>query len=286
MSKLKLNSTLSTLRHVKNRQSEEVLKEFSDLVDVVSSLRSPNGCPWDKEQTHQSLAPYALEETCEMIEAIEKNDMCHLKEELGDVLFQVLLHSEMAEEAKNFTLNDVIQGIRDKIVRRHPHVFEDLQVKDSAEVIANWNQIKKIEKKQDKKIMSWGLPPALPALQTAYKIGLKTQKEAFDWDQPNQVFEKVKEELQELHDAIQSGDLKEIEHEMGDVLFSLAQYARHLGIEPETAVRKTNQRFEQRYFLMKDLIEEAGLDWEKMGTFDKEIYYKKAKEILKIKGLK
>lgn len=230
-------------------QPPKTLNHFDSLVQVIRDLRGPEGCPWDKEQTHQTLTPYAIEETFEMVEAIESGDDAHMCEELGDVLFQVVLHAQLANERNAFNINDVVDSITSKIVRRHPHVFSDTKVENASEVLKNWDEIKKAEKKNkpEKKKSALDVPVGLPALQRAHKIGEKTEKYKFDWSEAQQVLAQLKAEITELEEALIEKDASHIEHEMGDVLFSAAQVARHISVEPETALRHANDRFTSRF---------------------------------------
>lgn len=261
------------------------LRQLESLVEIVKSLRAPDGCPWDKEQTHESLTQYVIEETHELVEALELPESSlkdeKIKEELGDVLFQVILHAQLATERGAFTLNDIIEGISEKLVRRHPHVFADLKVSDSEEVIRNWEKIKKQEKAaKDEDAYALNVPP-LPALQRAYKIGKRTEKMQFDWDDAEGVMLKVEEEFEELREAIEEGGDKAIAHELGDVLFSLAQLGRHLEMEPEYVLRRANQRFEGRFNKMVEIARLEKKDWGALTLEEKEAYWQKAKAALK-----
>ena len=265
------------------------LRHIESLVEIVASLRGPGGCPWDKEQTHESLTQYAIEETHELVEALElpasdtTKDL-KMKEELGDVLFQVVLHAQLAAERGAFTLEDVIAGISEKLVRRHPHVFADTQVADTAEVIRNWEEIKKQEKASSAAPSPYALNvPPLPALQKAYKIGKRTEKLKFDWEDMDGVLAKVEEEYQVLREALDEGTDSEIEHELGDALFSLAQLGRHVQMEPEQVLRKANQRFENRFNTMVELVAKDHKDFSAMTLEQKEEYWQKAKLLLKKK---
>jgi tetrapyrrole methylase family protein/MazG family protein len=224
------------------------LRTFEALRQVVTALRGPDGCPWDKEQTHRSLTPYAIEEAFELVDAIEMGSRDEIVEELGDYLLQVVLHAELGRQDADFTLEDVLEAINSKMIRRHPHVFGDTPAKNSDEVLANWAVLKSQEK--PKPSDSFGLPTGLPALQKAQKIGGKTKGYAFDWTQANEVLAKVEEELGELRAELVSGNQQRQQAEMGDLLFSLAQLSRHLGFEAEQALRETNRRFETRFFKM------------------------------------
>lgn len=225
---------------------------FSDLVEVVSKLRGPNGCPWDKEQNQKSLVKFILEEAFEVAEAIESESQQEICEELGDYLFQVILQAEIAQELGEFTLKDIIESITNKMIRRHPHVFSDTQVADSDEVKKNWELIKAEEKAlKEKKSQTnktiFNYPKNLPSLMAASKIGHKTAGYAFDWSNPQQVLCKVNEEIEELTEALQQKNISHIQHEIGDVLFSVAQLARHLNLDPEHSLRQANRRFQNRF---------------------------------------
>lgn len=238
-------------------QPPSILNTFEALLQIVTDLRGPDGCPWDKEQTHASLTPYAIEETHEMVEAIESGHDAHMCEELGDVLFQVILHAQLAKERGAFDIKDVIEGITQKVVRRHPHVFGDVKVSDSAEVMKNWDEIKKTEKKHNPPQSLFNIPKSLPALHSAHTIGEKTRKYRFDWQETAEVMAQLKSEISELEQALGDtgpGRQKHLEHEIGDVLFSAAQLARHAGIDPEASLRETNRRFIRRFEYMVQQI--------------------------------
>lgn len=262
----------------------EDLNDFTSFVQIVASLRSPGGCPWDLEQTHQTLAPYALEEVCELIEALERGSDPHICEELGDVLLQVVLHARLAEEGRRFTISDVIRGISEKMLRRHPHVFGDTQVAGAEEVLRNWQQIKATESKTkvpEGTAQSFDIPLVLPALQRAAKIGQKTRRFKFDWTAPNEVMNKVDEEVAELREALTQGDPAACRHEIGDLLFSVAQLARHLDMDPEQALREGNARFEARFFLMREIADETqaldGRSYESRTPQELESFWQAAK---------
>lgn len=262
------------------------LRQIESLVEIVASLRGPDGCPWDKEQTHESLTQYAIEETHELVEVLElpasTDKDQKMKEELGDVLFQVILHTQLAAERGAFTLEDVVAGISEKLLRRHPHVFGETTVSDTAEVIRNWEAIKKQEKASQGELSPYALNvPPLPALQRAHKIGKRTEKLKFDWNNVDEVLVKVEEEYQELREALDEGSDAEIEHELGDALFSLAQLGRHLEMEPEQVLRRANQRFESRFNKMIELTTLDQKDFSTLTLEEKESYWQKAKALLK-----
>lgn len=288
---------------------KDIRERIQALVDIVADLRGPNGCPWDKEQNHSTLARYAIEETFEMVESLEEREayrrkmgdsfspnqapfvsLSHkFKDELGDVLFQVVLHSQLAKEEGSFTFEDVIQSIAEKLVRRHPHVFSDVSVSGIDEVWKNWEAIKKAEKAaRGENTALISVPPNLPALQRALAIGEKTHKMKFDWEGPQDVWLKVEEEFAELQEAMDNDVMSEIEHELGDVLFSLAQLARHYELDPEQVLRIANDRFLGRFEKMmqeyrsttpkatdaEDLLKQFGA----LSTEEKEKFWTLAKK--------
>jgi MazG family protein len=239
---------------------ESIKEEFQRLVDIIAALRNPNGgCPWDLEQTHTSLIPYLIEESYEVVDSIESQDG-QLAEELGDVLLQVMLHSQIALDAGEFSIATVIKTLNEKLIRRHPHVFGDTNAETVQKVLANWEVIKAEEKKSkstEKKGLLSGLPKALPALQRAHRIGEKVARVGFDWDSSEEVFDKVLEELEELKVEIaskkaQSAALRE---ELGDLLFSLAQFSRLLGFNAEEVLREANGKFQNRFEKVEALSE-------------------------------
>lgn len=260
------------------------LKDLNSLIQIIADLRGPEGCPWDLDQNHQTLASYAIEEVHELVEAIEQKDDLHMCEELGDVLFQVVLHSRLAEERNKFNLSDVIEAISKKIVRRHPHVFAGLKITDKNDILINWDAIKKLEKANTpaKIKKSIEVPESLPALQRAFKIGEKTKVYGFDWNELKTVISQLKAELTELEDALAEpeGQIKDqhVFHEMGDVLFSAAQVARHLEIEPESSLREANRRFLGRFEKMLTLGKVTADEFAKLTSKEKESLWCDAKK--------
>lgn len=220
---------------------------FEQLLGIMRKLRAPGGCPWDAEQTHETLTRYLLEETYEVIEAIDEKSPEHLKEELGDLLLQPVFHAAIAEESGDFTIQDVISTLCDKLVRRHPHVFGDLEIKTSAEQIENWEKIKRMEKGDERPSALSGVPDHLPALLKAHKISEKASQVGFDWEHADQVLAKVMEELHEFEEAWAGGDPERMEDELGDLLFATANLGRFLHLNPEEALRKTITRFKKRF---------------------------------------
>lgn len=223
---------------------------FTRLVDIMARLRSPGGCPWDLEQTHTSIKPYLIEEAYEVAEAIDDEDADELCKELGDLLLQVVFHARIADEAGNFDIDQVVTAINEKMVRRHPHVFGDDNVKDAEHVLDNWALIKAQErkdaKKQDQSELA-GVPRALPALLRAHRLGEKAGRAGFDWPDVSGVLDKVEEELAEVRAAIDAGDTVATEAEVGDLLMSVASLARHTGCHAEDALQKANDRFVGRF---------------------------------------
>jgi nucleoside triphosphate diphosphatase len=231
---------------------------FENLVTIMRRLRGPGGCPWDAEQTHESLTRYLLEEVYEVIEAIDEQSPEHLKEELGDLLLQPVFHAAIAEETGSFTIEDVIQSLTDKLIRRHPHVFGDMLITDSAAQIENWEQIKKAEKGARRTSALSGVPAHLPALLKAQKITEKASRVGFDWEHVDQVVAKVMEELHEFEEAMAGGDNERMEAELGDLLFAIVNLGRFLSINPEAALRKTINRFQQRFRHVEESLHDQG----------------------------
>ncbi|REJ75295.1 MAG: nucleoside triphosphate pyrophosphohydrolase [Acidobacteria bacterium] len=243
-------------------------EKFDKLVAVMERLRAPGGCPWDREQTYGSLARYLLEETYETFDAIQHAESTgetdELREELGDVLLQVVFHSTIAKEKGDFTIEDVADGVAEKLILRHPHVFEDKNLETAGEVLANWDELKKEERrksgKREKKKESIldEVTIHFPALLEGLKLTSKAAKVGFDWENSEQVLEKLDEELDELHKAVEKGGSEEIEEEIGDLLFVLLNLARKLEVEPETALKKTNRKFRKRFAYIEKELENGG----------------------------
>jgi len=228
---------------------------FSRLVEIMAQLRSPEGCPWDREQTHQSLRPYLLEEAYEVLEVLDHEQYDELVKELGDLLLQVIFHAQIASEAGRFTISDVIAGISDKLVRRHPHVFGDLKVNSAAEQKILWEQLKKSEGKNS---VIDGVPAALPALQRAQRLQQKAGTIGFEWEKLEQVIEKFQSELIELAEARDTGDMKQIEDEFGDVLFALVNIGRWLNLSAEDALRQACEKFSRRFRFVEERVAASG----------------------------
>ena len=293
---------------------------LQNFIATVAQLRAPDGCPWDREQTHRSLVPYLIEEAYELAEAIENGRDVEILEELGDVLLQVVLHAQIASEAERFSIDDVARVVNEKMIRRHPHVFGDAQSGRTAsdfagiqsdEVLKNWNTIKAAEKKEAGKKDSasvstelrFDVPIGLPALQRSAKIGEKTRKRRFDWPDWRGVMAKIDEEMSELKRALAESkntvhvptDFAEkgpsndpIANEIGDLLFTVAQLARHRGLDPEQCLRDTNSRFERRFEVLNqmaaDLEKVDGRNWEARAQSELEVLWQKAKDKLRAEG--
>ncbi|HAN95849.1 MAG: nucleoside triphosphate pyrophosphohydrolase [Limnochordia bacterium] len=234
---------------------------WSNLVNIVAKLRSPEGCPWDRAQTHTSLKRFLLEEAYELLEAIDAGDPQAMKDELGDVLLQVLLHAQIAAENGQFSMDDVITNLSEKLVRRHPHVFGQVSAETPEEVMVNWEAIKRREKagSQRTSVLD-GVPKELPALMRAEKIQKKAAKVGFDWDHTWEVVEKVKEEFKELEEAAAAGQQAELEEELGDLLFAVVNLARFIKVDPEFALQKATAKFIERFHLLESYAQEADLD--------------------------
>jgi MazG family protein len=235
-------------------------KQLARLRAIMHRLRAPGGCPWDAEQTHASLVPNLIEEAYETVDTIQRGDHEHLKEELGDLLLQVIFHSELAEETGHFNLDDVARGISDKLVRRHPHVFAQSDAATSDAVLQQWDEIKRAEKGDEEKPYLHGVGKGLPALLRAAKIQKKASKVGFDWPDEAGVLAKLREELDELETAIDAGDSAAVDEELGDLLFSVVNLARFRKIDPEVLMASANAKFEERFAAMERELKQHGLD--------------------------
>lgn len=254
--------------------------DLSPLQDIIKTLREPGGCPWDIAQTHESIRKNLIEETYEVIEAIDLQDADLLQEELGDLLMQVVFHARMAEEAGNFSMQDVIDGVTAKLVRRHPHVFGDVQAADAGSALLSWEKVKKAEKKNRKHILD-GVPKDLPALMAAQKLQGKAAKVGFDWQEAEPVWQKVQEELTELREALAEKSQEHIDEELGDVLFSLVNLARFINVDSELALLACNEKFRQRFAHVEARVNAAGGKWENFTLEQLDEFWHEAKKDLK-----
>lgn len=239
------------------------IRTLDRLHEIVSILRSPGGCPWDREQTHQSIRKNLIEETYEVLETIDEDDPDHMREELGDLLLQIMLHSQMEEEVGTFSVFDVIQELNEKLVYRHPHVFGELSAEDAEAALRNWDAMKAEEKRRkgiepERLSALSGVPRDLPALMKAYKLQKKAAKVGFDWEHIDAVWAKLEEEILELREAVKMKDLSEQTLELGDVLFSVVNTARFIGVDPEEALSQTVSKFVRRFSYVEERLHEAG----------------------------
>lgn len=234
--------------------------QLARLRAIMHRLRAPGGCPWDAEQTHQSIIPNLIEEAYETVDTIQRGDHEHLKEELGDLLLQVVFHSELAEEAGRYNLDDVARGISDKLVRRHPHVFSLGDATTSAAVLQQWDTIKRTEKGDEERPYLHGVGNGLPALLRAAKLQKKAAKVGFDWPDEAGVIDKIREEIRELESAIEIEDTDAADEELGDLLFSVVNLARFRNLDPEILMANANTKFEKRFATMEQALKQQGLD--------------------------
>ncbi|WP_019640018.1 nucleoside triphosphate pyrophosphohydrolase [Paenibacillus fonticola] len=258
-------------------------RSFQRLHEIVAILRSPDGCPWDREQTHQSIRKNLIEETYEVLETIDEDDPDHMQEELGDLLLQVMLHSQMEEETGTFTAYDVIQSLNEKLIYRHPHVFGELGAKDAEAALNNWEAMKAEEKRrkgiqpEEQSALS-GVPRDLPALMKAYKLQKKAAKAGFDWEDISGVWAKIEEELAELKESVEKGqDAKEQALELGDVLFSVVNAARFIGADPEEALSLTIRKFIRRFEYVEKRLKESGKTLATSSLSEMDVYWDEAK---------
>lgn len=234
---------------------------FSELVAIMARLRGPDGCPWDRKQTHATLRPYLLEEAYEALEAIDAEDDAELCKELGDVLLQVVFHAQIAAEEGRFDIEAVGQAIVDKLVRRHPHVFDDASADGADEVLLRWEQIKKQERREQGKAapsLLEGIPKHLPALMRAHRVQARVAQQGFDWDDIDGALDKVEEEFAEVRQAWEQGKAAAVEEEFGDLLFSLVNASRFLSVEPEQALRRAVAKFEHRFRALEATVHARG----------------------------
>lgn len=249
------------------------MESFDKLVSIMETLRQK--CPWDREQTHQSLKTYALEEVYEVLESIDKEDDQNLQEELGDLLIQILFHSIIANERGKFSLDDVLQTVSEKLIYRHPHVFSDTKVKDSTEVLHNWELLKKQE---NKKSQFANVPTILPALLKAYRVQSKAARVGFDWPDISGVWGKIEEEINELKEVIESHEKDHIREELGDLLFSVVNLARFLKVDPEDALRLTTDKFIRRFHFIEEELEKKGSSFNETTLEEMDKIWEQAKE--------
>lgn len=255
------------------------MTEFERLKDIVKKLRSPDGCPWDKEQTHKSLLPFLFEETNEVADTIIRQDMVHMKEELGDLLLQIMLHSEIETETDHFSVDDVIKDLSDKLIRRHPHVFGDKEAENPQAVLKIWEQAKKDEKKDKHKFILDKVPYNFSPLLRCFKLQKEASKVGFDWDDYKGPLSKIDEELIELKDAIDHKDNENIEHEIGDMIFALVNLGKFFDIRGDVALTKANHRFYNRFLHVEKSVKKSGKSFKEHSLNELDKYWDEAKEI-------
>jgi tetrapyrrole methylase family protein/MazG family protein len=238
--------------------SEMKKKGFGDLVTIMARLRGVDGCPWDRRQTKADLRPFLIEEAYEILEVLDRGDDKGLCEELGDLLFHIVFMARIAEEEGAFDIDDVTQGVAEKMIRRHPHVFGGSEVSGPGEVEANWAKLKAAEKPRES--LMEGIPLHLPALMRAYRLTQRASKVGFDWENKDQVWEKLQEELQEFQGALGRGEEEELREELGDILFTLVNLARFIGVDPEDALRRVTHKFAERFQYIEKQLYKKGKD--------------------------
>lgn len=267
------------------RENKKVQENFLRLVQTMDRLRAPDGCPWDKVQTEATVKNHLLEEAYEVLAAVEANNPQNVCEELGDLLFLIIFLTLIYEERGLFNINDVMEGISAKITRRHPHVFGTGKCSDASEVKENWYRIKRQEKEQsgDKSLFG-SIPSQLPSLIRAQRIGTRAARVGFDWENAEGVWEKLEEEIAEFKEAFRKKDKAPMEHEIGDVLFTMANLSRHLKIDAEQALRDTLSRFLLRFKKMEDMVEARGRSLEELPPPEKDVAWEEAKDSLKVKS--
>ena len=253
---------------------KEQLEAFDRLLNIMDDLREK--CPWDKKQTLQSLRHLTIEETYELGDAILENDLQEVKKELGDVLLHIIFYAKIGSETEDFDIGDVINNISEKLIHRHPHIYGDVKVQDEEEVKQNWEQLKL---KEGKKSVLEGVPNSLPAMIKANRVQDKVAGVGFDWEKPEQVWEKVQEELSELNQEIENGTPESIESEFGDVLFSMINYARFIKVNPENALERTNKKFISRFQYLEEASKKLGKPLKDMTLAEMDVYWNEAKKL-------
>jgi len=252
-------------------------RSFSDLVKLMTRLRGPDGCPWDREQTLTTLKPFIIEEAYEVIDAIDRDDRQALAEELGDFLLQAVFVAEIAREEGSFEIDDAITVLHDKLVRRHPHVFADVEARDAEQVLVNWEKLKNEERKAENKSVLDGVPQALPALLKASRLTEKAARVGFDWRRAEDVFAKIEEEVGELREAVARGDARNIHDELGDLLFAIANIARKLDVNAEEALQSANRKFKRRFTAMESAVRADGRNLDQLSLEQMDALWDEAK---------
>jgi len=257
---------------------EELLSHtFSRFREVIRILRSPEGCPWDREQTHESLRRYLIEEVYELIDAIDDEEDAGIIEELGDLLLQIMMHCQIGEDDGFFTVDEVIRGVTEKMIHRHPHVFGDVEVESTEDVNRNWEALKRQEKQERTSILD-GIPRSLPALMRSFKLQKKGRKAGFEWEHVEEIWDKFKEEIEEFNQAAASGSQEEMEAELGDVFFILVNIAIQYGINPEFALTRTNEKFISRFQYIEEQLKKQGKELEEASLAEMDAFWNEAKK--------
>ncbi|MGN7313240.1 nucleoside triphosphate pyrophosphohydrolase [Alkalicoccobacillus gibsonii] len=260
------------------RDESLLREEFATLRQVIATLRGPNGCPWDKKQTHESLKPYLIEEAYEVLDAIDQQDDEHLVEELGDVLLQVMLHAQIGEDAGWFSIQDVVAAVTNKMIRRHPHVFGEGTAHTAEDVLTNWDAIKKAEKGDAETSLLTDIPTALPGLMKAIALQKKAAKVGFDWGNVEPIWDKLDEELTEWKDELAGADKQKMEAELGDVLFTIANVARFYKLDAEQAIAQTNMKFKKRFEYIEERVKEQGKQVTELSLDELESIWQESKQ--------
>ncbi|MFP4497248.1 MAG: nucleoside triphosphate pyrophosphohydrolase [Vulcanimicrobiota bacterium] len=257
-------------------------EKFIELVEIMARLRGEQGCPWDKKQNHRSLMPYLIEETYEVLESIEDEKPGELAEELGDLMLQIVFHSEIGRQADEFNICDVLDSINQKLIRRHPHIFGNVEVENAEDVVRNWEEIKLREKnRKPRKSLMDGIPQGMPALLYGRRLQERAAGVGFDWPDINGVLEKVEEEIAELREAFENDRKEEITDELGDLLFALVNIGRWKKVNPEEALRKTCKKFERRFKVIEEEAEKRGVSLSDMDLYEMEDIWQKSKKLEK-----
>ncbi len=268
-------------------QPMNVKRTFQDLVELMTRLRAPDGCPWDREQNYATLGPMLIEEAYEVIEAAESEDWADLRDELGDLLFQIVFYAQIAAESGHFNVDQSIARVHEKMTRRHPHVFGEEKVQSAADVLANWEAIKAAERKvagkaeEAEKSLLDGASSKLPALLEAFQLTTKAARVGFDWKNPEDIFLKLEEEVRELREEVARGEIDNdaVAGELGDILFVVANLARRFGVEPETALKATNRKFRRRFRHIEKRIQEQDRSWSDVSLEEMDGHWDEAKRI-------
>jgi tetrapyrrole methylase family protein/MazG family protein len=256
-----------------------VKRTFDELVQLMTTLRGAQGCPWDRKQSFQTLKPFVIEESYEVVDAIDRDDRADLVEELGDFLLQAVFIAEIAREEGSFDIYDAVTAIHDKLVHRHPHVFGDVEADTAEKVLVNWEKLKNEERKAENKSVLAGVPQSLPALLRASRLTEKAARVGFDWRRTEDVFAKIDEEIAEVHEAIRSGDERRVHDEIGDLLFTVANIARKLGVNAEEALQSTNRKFTRRFEAMERSVRQKGQNLDQLTLEEMDALWDEAKSL-------